>query len=337
MAVSPFFSILRNHDPRAFFQISGDWKALLRLHFLYAALDSGLLQALSEPRTRQELLADLKAERPGLLDAILGLGTSLGELSQSGGRYRVRGSRSRALQKEGNDALAALVEANVTYYNDAFRGFARRLRGAPRAEEMRAIAPLVARASKIAEPYIEHFLRREVRGKGLLRVLDVGCGSGVNLRTAVDENPHVRGIGLETDLEVVRQGRRNLKAWNLDDRIRILHGDVRSPPEEARGPFDLVLLLNVIYYFPVGDRVRLIRSLREMLSPGGALVITTGCGGAGVDLFTANLNLATSSMEGLTPLPRVEEMEAQLREAGFPSVVRRRLIVRTTYFGFIAS
>jgi len=337
MAVSPFFSILRNQDPRAFFQISGDWRALLRMHFLHAAVDSGLLQALSRPRTRQELLADLEVERPDLLDAILELGTSLGELSQSEGRYRVRGSRSRALQNERNDALAALVEANVTYYNDAFRGFSQRLRGGPLAEEVSAIGPLVARASKIAEPYIEHFLRKAVRGKGPLRVLDVGCGSGVNLRTAVDENPQVRGVGLETDPEVVRQGRRNLEAWNLDRQIVILHGDVRSPPDEARGAFDLVLLLNVVYYFPVVDRVSLIRSLRERLSPGGALVVATSCGGDGVDLFSANLNLATSSMNGLTPLPRAEEMETHLREAGFPSVVRRRLIARTTYFGFIAS
>lgn len=337
MAVSPLFSVLKNQDPRAFFQISGDWKALLRLHFLHAALDSRLLHALSEPRTRQELLDELEAERPELLDAILGLGTSLGELSLSGGRYRVKGSRSRALQEKRNDALAAMVEANVTYYNDAFRGFSQRLRGGPLSPGVGAIGPLVARASKIAEPYIEDFLRKEVRGKGPIRVLDVGCGSGVNLRATVDENPQARGVGLELDPDVVRQGRENLTAWNLDGRVAILQGDIRSAPEEVRGAFDLVLLLNVIYYFPVADRVALLRSLRQRLSPGGALLIVTGCGGDGMDLFSANLNLATSSMEGLTPLPNADEMEAQLLEAGFHSAVRRRLVARTTFFGFIAS
>ena len=337
MAAPPSLAILKNQDPRAFFQISRDWKALLRLHFLHAALDSGLLGALAEPRTREALLTELDVQRPDLLDAILDLGTSLGEITQKSGRYRVTGSRSRAFQAPRNDALAAMVEANVTYYNDLFRGFSRRLRGAPLDERIRSIGLLVARVSRIAEPFVEHFLGAVVRERRPRRILDVGCGSGQNLRTALEEDPRIEGIGLEMDADVVTQGRENLRAWGVDDRAAIFHGDVRSIPDEVREPFDLVLLFSVIYYFPVSDRISLLQGLRQRLSPGGALVIATSCRGEGVDLFSANLNLATSSMEGLTPLPEVNETEALLREAGFERVLRRKLIARTTYFGFIAS
>ncbi|MFC1574504.1 class I SAM-dependent methyltransferase [Gemmatimonadota bacterium] len=337
MAFSPLLSLLKNHDPRAFLQISGDWKSLLRMHFLHAALESGLLPALLEPRTREELVEGMGVECPELLDGILELGMSLGELALKDGRYRVKGSRSRALQQERNDALAAMVEANVTYYNDVFRGFSRRMRGAPLDRGMESIGPLVARVSKIAEPYLEHFLRKLVKGKGPLRVLDVGCGSGLHLKTALEENRELHGVGLEMDPGVVLQARDNLEGWGIDDRLKIVQGDVRAIPEDAVGPFDLLFLFSVVYYFQVPERISILRDLRERLSPHGRLAVAVSCRGEGADRFSANLNLATTSMEGLTPLPTPQEMEAQLREAGFQTVARERLIPGTTYFGFVAS
>lgn len=337
MAKLPLLTLLRSQDPRAFFQISGDWKALLRMHFLHAAMDTRLLPALYRPRTREELETELEPGRPELLAGLLDLGVSLGELSLKGGRYQVKGNRSRALRQEKNDALAALVQANVTYYNDVFRGLARRMKGGPLDPDMEAIGPLVARVSKIAEPYLEHFLGKAVEGKGPLKVLDVGCGSGVHLKTALDRNPEVLGTGLEVDPGVVLQARENLEGWGVADRLSVLQGDVRHPPEEAEGPFDLVLLFSVVYYFQVPERIAVLRAVRETLTPGGRVAVAVSCGGVGMDHFSANLNLATSSLQGLTPLPTPEEMESQLREAGFQAIDRTRLIPRTTYFGFMAS
>jgi len=337
VAGSPLLSVLRNQDPRAFMQITGDWKTLLRMHFLYAAADSGLLSALSSPRSREELLRELEVRRPDLLDALLDLGVSLGELSERHGLYRVTGSRSRALGSDRNDALAAMIEANLTYYNDAFRDFSHRLKGGALDEGIHAIGPLVARVSKIAEPFVDHFLRKVVRERDPARVLDVGCGSGGHLRTVLEEAPRSRGIGLELDADVAKEARKNLREWGLAERAEIHREDLRSLPVDGQDPFDLILLFSVIYYFPLSERGAVLGKLRRRLSPGGALVVATSCRGRGVDLFSANLNLATSSMEGLTPLPEPGEMEAQLREAGFGAVIRRRLISRSTYFGFIAS
>jgi len=129
----------------------------------------------------------------------------------------------------------------------------------------------------------------------------------------------------------------NLREWGLAERVEIRGEDLRSFPVDGQNPFDMILLFSVIYYFPITERVAVLEELRRRLSPGGAVIIATSCRGRGMDLFSANLNLATSSMEGLTPLPEAGEMEAHLREAGFGSVIRRRLISRSTYFAFIAS
>jgi hypothetical protein len=55
-----------------------------------------------------------------------------------------------------------------------------------------------------------------------------------------------------------------------------------------------------------------------------------------MDPFSANLNMATSCMDGLTPLPTADEMETQLREAGYIDLWRKKLVPGTSFFGFLA-
>jgi SAM-dependent methyltransferase len=230
-----------------------------------------------------------------------------------------------------------MVQANATYYNAAYRHFADRLRGGPLGEEPRSFGPLVARLSRITEPYVAHYLKSMLKGRGPMRVLDVGCGDGAHLRGLLEASPESAGIGLEMDAEVVRRAEENLAAWGLQERARVVHGEAGRLPTEVGGDFDLVLALSMIYYVEVPERAALLGALRSRLAEGGALVLATSCRGEGVDLFSANLNVATSSMVGLTPLPTVEEMEAQLREAGFTRLRRTRLVPGATYFGITAS
>ena len=196
---------------------------------------------------------------------------------------------------------------------------------------------LVARVSRISEPYVAHHLGRLLKGRGPVRVLDVGCGSGLHLKVVLEAHPESEGVGLEADSNVVGQASENLFRWELGHRGRIVHGNGAEAARAVDGPFDLVLLMSVIYYVPVAERVVFLRGLGSLLSPGGCLLVATSCRGAGIDPFSANLNVATSSMEGLTPLPTPEEMEGHLREAGFATVDRTRLVPGTTYFCFRAS
>ena len=61
MPLGPTFATLRNHDPLAVAAVFRDWKATLRMNFLHAALESGLIQALESPRTEEELKASSAA------------------------------------------------------------------------------------------------------------------------------------------------------------------------------------------------------------------------------------------------------------------------------------
>ena len=336
MPLGPTLATLRNHDPLAVAAVFRDWQAMLRMHFLHAALECGLLRALDSARTEEELRVELGVDDPDVLSALLELGLALGELRLRGGAYSLRGRRARALLQPRNDALAAMVQAAVTYYNDTYRRLTDVMRGGGSMGGLAGLGSLVARFSKITEPHVHAFVRRAAsRGEGG-RVLDVGCGSGLNLRMALDARPGSEGVGLEFDPQVTAQARENMEAWGLGGRATIVTADARTLPPEADGPFELVMMMSMVYYLEPGERVALLREIRRRLAPDGRVALTTSCRGPGVDPFTANLNLVTTSYEGLTPLPTAAEMELQLRDAGFQVVRRSALIPGTSYLAFTA-
>ena len=113
----------------------------------------------------------------------------------------------------------------------------------------------------VAEPLIGPFLGGVVRPRGARRILEVGCGSGVNLRhVAAIEG--TTGLGVDVDPDVVAQAARNLATWGLTDRFAVAQVDVREqsegrPPPELAGPWDLVLLMQNVYYFAGDERADL--------------------------------------------------------------------------------
>ncbi|MHB8875929.1 MAG: SAM-dependent methyltransferase [Myxococcaceae bacterium] len=165
------------------------------------------------------------------------------------------------------------------------------------------------------------------------RVLELGCGSAAHLRTAALANPELRGVGLEIDGAVVKQALDNLAQWELSARFQVLEGDVRHPPAELTGPFDVVTLYNLIYYFPPEERRGLLASLKPLLAEGGVVAIVTSAQSKGRDAVTANLDVATRSMVGCWPLPDEAELLAQLSGAGFTSTSSSRLMPGGAYYG----
>ena len=330
------FSLLRILKIPGLFPIIKDWQALLRLHFIFAAYESGLLQALAAPCERQALIEKLHVKRPDLLDALLDVGLATKELAVKNQLFFIKGKRSKAIMHSRGDMLAAMLQANITYYGDAYRHAADRMLGGELGDDLDKIGGLVARFSKIAEPIMKDFLTTIVSGKNPMRVLDVGCGSGVILHCAHDANRSATGIGLDVDEAVVRQARDNIATWGLEDRFDIFHGDIRHRPGEIAGPFDLITLFNILYYFPEKDRGELFHDLRAMLSPRGVVAVAMNFQSKGKDVGAANLNLVNCSLKGLTPLPNLDETTSLLKRCGFRRIEVHRFMPGSTFHGVIA-
>jgi len=294
-ALLTMFALVKDPGTRALLR---DTQGQLRQNFLFAAGGCGLLQALRTPRTRDELALDLRVRRLELLDALLDLGVSTGELRLREGRYLLRGARSRALVGGNGDTLAALIEAMHTYYNSVYRELPARLEGEPNGNYLEHIGPLVARVSRISEPFLQDFIRREVAGTGPRRLLELGCGSAAHMKTAAEANPELEGVGLELDPSVAAQAQANLEQWGLGARFRVLQGDLRRPPAGLTGPFDAVTLYNLVYYFAPEARQALFASLKPLLAPGGVLALANTAQSLGRDAMAANLDVATRSMVG---------------------------------------
>jgi SAM-dependent methyltransferase len=337
MKLKTLIAALRAYNPLDLLRFGRDAQTLIRVQFLYAAIDSGLLAALKTPATRDDLVQKLDARRPELLEALLNVGISVGELSCGNGVYRVKGKRSLAVTGEKGDPLAALYQASLNHHNSSYLNLASRMRGVPSDNRLDEIGDTVARASKIYAPFFQSFVSDTVAGKGALRILDIGCGSGIYLHDAYEANSSVSGMGIDMDQAVVERTRRNLAGWGIGDKFTIIGGDIRVPPAGLSGNFDLITMYNVIYYFKPEERPALLHSVRSMLSPCGRVAIATNVQGQPKDFSSSHLNLVTSSIEGCTPLPLLGEVTSLLRDSGFEQIKVTRLIPGTALYGIMAT
>ncbi len=320
------FTFFREGNLRQISPVLRDWEAMVRMHFLFAAIESGLIEALEEPCSKGVLMQKLEVSRPEILEALLDLGTSSGEITTKDGLYYIKGKRMRALTGEKGDALAALIQGNVTYYNSIYKEAAVRLHGGEKGDYLQEIGDIVARYSKLVEPYLRNLVTRAVNNRISPSFLDIGCGTGVYLRASCSANLQLTGTGIEMDPKVVEITRRNLKDWGIADRIKIIEGDIRTPIPELEGPFDLITFFNAVYYFTENERRELFSNLRHLLSAGGELIIVSSFRGEGMDIGSANLNLATSSMRGCTPLPTMQKILFQLKECGYNRIKVEKLL-----------
>ena len=126
--------------------------------------------------------------------------------------------------------------------------------------------------------------------------------------------------------------RTNLRGWRLETRVKVETGDIRArTPDE---PFDIATLYNNIYYFPVAERVELLRHIGSFLKPGAFLLLTTCCQGG--SLGAEALNLWGAATSGAGRLPAENELIGQLREAGYSTVKARNLLPGDRFMSFQA-
>jgi 4-hydroxy-2,2'-bipyrrole-5-carbaldehyde O-methyltransferase len=190
---------------------------------------------------------------------------------------------------------------------------------------------LIARSSRLAEPFICEAVDAVLRPGGRVRLLEIGCGSAAYIRYAAARNPELTAVGLELQPDLAALARDNIARWKLTDRVTIEVADILQRAPEA--VFDLATLHQNIYYFPMDARLGALRHVRAFLKPGGRLLLTTVCLGRGAAVDV--LNLWATMTEGCGPLPTPAEMVAQMENAGFMQVTNRSLIPRDSFYAFV--
>jgi cyclopropane fatty-acyl-phospholipid synthase-like methyltransferase len=191
---------------------------------------------------------------------------------------------------------------------------------------------LIARSSRVLEAFQAEVIKSTFPAGGALRLLEIGCGSGVYMRYAAERNPSLTALGVELQLAVAEMARTNLRGWGLGSRVKVETGDIREKAPDER--FDIATLYNNIYYFPVEERVALLNHIRSFLRPGGFLLLTTCCQGG--SLPAEALNLWGAATCGAGRLPAEDELVSQLHEAGYSTVNTKNLLPGDRFVAFQA-
>jgi len=334
MKLRTVLSLLRGGRLRLLLSVTGAMRRHHRVAFLAAGTSSGILRRLADGPVSFDRLSEGLLTDPAMRDGLetwLRVGVELGELGVGPRGYRLRGTLARRLTDPRNDAAAALVEEVARLHGTWIFETPARLRAGRRFTLADQDGRLVARSSRLVEPFVCEAVDEVVPRSGLVRLLEIGCGSAIYLRHAAARNAELTAVGLELQPEVAALAAENISTWGLATRVAIETSDVMARAAEAR--FDLATLHNNIYYFPVEDRVRVLRHVRGFLEPGGRLLVTTVCRGkgAGVDI----LDLWASMTEGCGRLPTRTELVTQLEQAGFAAVKTRSLIPGQSFHAFV--
>jgi SAM-dependent methyltransferase len=134
------------------------------------------------------------------------------------------------------------------------------------------------------------------------RVLEIGFGPGVAVAELVRAGAgHVYGID-HSDVMLRQASRRNAAAVRAG-RVTLFNASVDQLPDGLDGPFDAVLAVNSLGFWP--GAVERLAELRGRLAPGGRVAIASQprCPGATAD----------------TSRGAAAEVENLLRSAGYPS------------------
>jgi SAM-dependent methyltransferase len=312
-----------------------DSRAFVRTQFLAAAVRIGVLPSLQSSRSVDDLAREVGSSRPDRLVAFLRVGVELGELKETGAGYVACGRRARAIARD--PLLTAHYRSMLDYQTGPYARLGELLDAAPGdgLSDLAEHATVIAEVSLAATPFVTPFLERVIADNRPARVLEVGCGTGVYMEVLLDADGAVRVDGIDLAADVVERSRARLEAAGTSARATLQVGDARTydPPEDRR--YDLVTLINNIYYFAPDERVALYRRLGTLLAPEGELVIVTMAWPGSI--ASAHLHFMLVTQAGAAALPARAELEADLAAAGFTVVELEGLVPTEPFVALRAS
>jgi tRNA (cmo5U34)-methyltransferase len=164
------------------------------------------------------------------------------------------------------------------------------------------------------------------------RVLVVGAGGGLELKSFAEHQPGWQFDGVDPSAEMLKLAQATLGP--LSSRVRLHQGYIDVAPE---GPFDAATCLLTLHFVASEERLRTLREIRRRLKPGAPLVVAhlsypqseaerdlwlsryvAFAVSSGVD--AARVANARTAIGAQLPILSPDQDEAMLRDSGFSTV-----------------
>jgi SAM-dependent methyltransferase len=113
--------------------------------------------------------------------------------------------------------------------------------------------------------YVIPFISGLVGIRPGMRVLEIGCGEGGNMRPFLDMGCEVTGVDILT--ESIKNAENFFREHPHKDRLKLIAGDIYEAGKELTEPFDLVYMRDVIEH--IHDQERFLSFAKKFLAKGG--------------------------------------------------------------------
>jgi trans-aconitate methyltransferase len=165
------------------------------------------------------------------------------------------------------------------------------------------------------------FVRKylEQSGSHPKNILDIGCGIGELSHELSLQMPDARILGVDYSDGMIARAKKDYSGPNIE----YLLGSLENIP--ATRKFDLIVSTHSFPYFP--DKLKAARTMKDMLMPGGRIIIIQGNTNNLYDAaWLALVKLGVSKADFIS----VKKVRSTLQEAGFRIGTVRR--VDTVFF-----
>ena len=248
---------------------------------LRSGIELGVFAHLAErPGTAADVAAELGLAPRGtrlLLNALVAIDV----LEESDGRYRLTGWAAETLDPAREGYVGELSRILTSTWEWEAMG---RL-----SEAVRLGGPVIAEnAEHLDYGYYEEFATHAgavtrptvatmadvlddwATGRESLDVLDLACGHGMYGFTLAERHPQARIWSVDNP-RVLEIAQKHAARVGVADRVHTMPGDMFSM--ELGGPYDLVLITNVLHHHTPERATELLRRVAAVTRPGGRIVL----------------------------------------------------------------
>ncbi|WP_018923915.1 class I SAM-dependent methyltransferase [Salsuginibacillus kocurii] len=172
----------------------------------------------------------------------------------------------------------------------------------------------VAETSALLETLAFPKILSEIKRYRCKKIMDLGCGHGGYLARLAQKKPKHSLFGVEMHADVLKEAQKRTEGY---ENVKLLHEKIEDLHPTNYNP-DMVMLNNVLYYFPAEERLPIFKKAYDLLDAKGVLVVMSPINGVkNGNAFSSAFNSFMSAQDNLYPLPSFKSIKEYGKLAGF--------------------